>query len=405
VTPVSATESGSLPQAVMVRATDASLAMAQSLRARGVRVIILTDRGWIAATRRAETHLLGSLPEAADGWLERLEEIGSRGDGVLISGSDRATEFLSSERTRIPERLLSFERPGNSHLELMDKGALYGIAERAGVRFPRTLRLSVPEELERVAEQATFPCLIKPAISHLWRRLFGDRRVLPVCDRDQLLERVGPALDAGLELLVTEEIPGPDHNLEGAVTVRMSDGSYALRYGRRKLRQYPLGYGGGSLVESAMVPETMDLADRLLSTAGFVGVSSLESKRHAETGERVLIEVNVRIPQNYALGDACGADASWRVYAALAGLRLPPQPDPVEDIRVMVPSLETRAAVSSLYQGRATVRELLASYRGVRYFSGLSVRDPGPLLRLGARQFRALVRFLLGRRPPTESVE
>jgi hypothetical protein len=71
VTPSSAPESGSLPQAVIVRATDASLAMAQSLRARGVRVVLLTDRSWIAATRRAETHLLGSLPAAADTWVER----------------------------------------------------------------------------------------------------------------------------------------------------------------------------------------------------------------------------------------------------------------------------------------------------------------------------------------------
>lgn len=44
------------------------------------------------------------------------------------------------------------------------------------------------------------------------------------------------------------------------------------------------------------------LSRRLLDAAGFVGVSSIGFKRHSETGEVVLIEVNVRIPQSFCLG-------------------------------------------------------------------------------------------------------
>ena len=99
---------------------------------------------------------------------------------MLISGSDVLTEFIVKNREQIPETLRSFESPASPHLRYMDKGSLYEIAERAGVRYPRTLRMASREDLERVSEEASFPCLIKPALSHLWRGLFGDRRVILV---------------------------------------------------------------------------------------------------------------------------------------------------------------------------------------------------------------------------------
>ena len=275
----------------------------------------------------------------------------------------------------------------------MAKGSLYALAAKAGVRFPWTLALRSREDLDRVGAEADYPCLLKASLSHEWTPLFGIDRVLPVGGPDQLREIATPALDAGLELLVTEHVPGPDRNLEGAVTIRQADGSYPLAYGWGKPRQYPLRFGSGSLHDSADAPETMALAMRLLDTAEFAGISAVEAKRHAETGERVLIEVNVRVPQEFALGDVCGADASWRLYATLADIPLPSQPRTVSGLKVVVPSLEAKAVAAGFREGSLGVRELLASYRGVRDLCGLSWRDPGPLLALARRGLRRAARL------------
>jgi predicted ATP-grasp superfamily ATP-dependent carboligase len=224
--------------------------------------------------------------------------------------------------------------------------------------------------------------------------MFGERRVLVVGGPDELRRSVAEPLAAGLELVVTEHVPGPERNLEGAVTIRGADGSYPLAYGWAKPRQYPPGFGSGSLHTSGQFPETMALARRVLDATGFVGVSAVEAKRHDETGERVLIEVNVRVPQEFSLGDACGADASWRLYAALAGIPLPPQPDPLAGVKVVVPSLEPRAVAGGLMEGRLRLRQLVASYRGVRDLSGLSWRDPGPAVSLAWHELARAVRFL-----------
>ena len=50
------------------------------------------------------------------------------------------------------------------------------------------------------------------------------------------------------------------------------------------------------------------------------------------------MEVNVRIPQNIGLGEAAGVEASWRIYATLAGIPLEPQRTQRDGVRVVVPT-------------------------------------------------------------------
>jgi predicted ATP-grasp superfamily ATP-dependent carboligase len=384
-------------QAVLLDVPDSGLPLARNLSRRAVPVTILTDKRWVASTRWAEGRVLGQLGTSPDAWLQRLDELAGRGPGVLVSGSDVSTEFLVEQRDRIPAELRSFEAPGSQHMRLMDKGTLYEIADRAGVRYPRTQRLATTADLEAVREKATFPCLIKPSLSHLWRGLFGERRVLVVNSPVELANEARPALDAGLELLVSEHVPGPDTNLEAVVLIRRGDGSVALRYGRRKVRMYPPGYGAGSIHEATDVPETSALTESVLAEAGFVGLCNGEVKRHADTGERVLIEVNVRLPRGWALGDASGVDASWRLYATLAGIPLQAQPQQQAGVRIVVPALELRAAVVHLRERRLTPRQLLEGYRGVRDLSGLSWRDPLPVLLLLADFAKWIGRYVIAR--------
>jgi predicted ATP-grasp superfamily ATP-dependent carboligase len=271
----------------------------------------------------------------------------------------------------------------------MDKASLYEIAGRAGVRFPRTMTLREGSEIERVASEADFPCVVKPVHSHRWDFSLGRKAV--VVDDPQALRRyVEPVLDAGMELLVSEHIPGPAGHLEGVYAVRREDGSYPLIVGRRKIRMHPPEHGAGSIMESAEVPETIAATRKLLDAVGFVGLSGAEFKLHAETGERHLIEINVRLPQGWGLTDLAGADGSWRLYAAGAGLPLEPQPAQRHGVRIVIPSLEIRAVPTHLAERKLSPRRIVAGYRGVRGLSGLSLRDPRPIALLGAQYVKWL---------------
>jgi D-aspartate ligase len=389
--PETARTAAPLARAIVLDAADGGLAVGRALRRHGVSVTLIAvpANRWVTRARGID----GRLATTSEEWTALLEQLAAQGPGVLLPASDRAVEFVSQQRDSIPSELRSFEGPQSAHLKLMDKASLYAIADEAGVRAPVVQRLSSRSEFDVVAERAAYPSLLKPVLSHVYRELFGTRRNILVHNADELRKEAGPALDAGLDWLVTEFVPGPETSLHGAVILRREDGSLALSYTRCKLRQHPPYFGAGSVLETVPAPAVTAITRKLTDAAGFVGICSLEAKEHEATGEHVLMEINVRIPQNIGLGEAAGVDPSWRIYATLAGIPLHPQPEQRDGRRVIVPSLESRAALEYMREGTLSFRGLLQSYRGVRNVSGLSLSDPGPLLSfvggLGASALRS----------------
>jgi hypothetical protein len=69
----------------------------------------------------------------------------------------------------------------------------------------------------------------------------------------------------------------------------------------------------------------------------------------------------------------------------------------------VVPSLELRSAPTHLAERKLSIREVIGGYRGVRGFSGLTWRDPKPILSLGWTHVKwvlgHLTRRLLRREP------
>lgn len=202
-----------------------------------------------------------------------------------------------------------------------------------------------------------------------------------------MLDAAGPLLDNDIGVLLTELVPGAETALEGSVAVRDQDGAYILEYGRRKLRQWPLDYGVGSLLESAEVPETMTMNRRLLDHTGYVGIAACETKRHSVTGELYLIEINVRVPASFGLAEACGVDGAWRLYGAAAGLPTGRQPRQQNGRKVVLPQKDLQAALSRVRRRDTSVREVVRSWRGIRDTAAFSLRDPAP----GVRQLLQLL--------------
>lgn len=366
--------------------------MGRVLGRRGVEVHSLTQvsspGAYLVRSRFVRGEVLPDLPHGSGAWLRRLASLAQVPKAALLSGSDAASEFLVTHRSDLPRSLHSFESRQSSHLALMDKASTYELAGRAGVRAPWVEAVSSFEDLGAVLTRGTFPCVVKPVLSHIGKTR-GAHRTQMVETPGELHRRCTAALHDGVPMLVTEHVPGGEDALEAAITVRLGDGSYPLVYARRKLRQWPLEVGVGSMHCSTRGEEVIASAKRLLDFARFEGVSIVEMKRHAETGELVLIEANVRIPMGFGLGDAAGVDASWRLYAALAGLPLPPQPRPLEGRKAVIPHIDLLAVVARVRRGELTWREAARSYRGVREVGVLDLRDPGPAFALAGRIVRS----------------
>jgi D-aspartate ligase len=379
--------SSPLPRAIILQPNDGCLTLARALHRRDVEVHVLTspEYSYVVASRGVQGTVLPDPLVDATAWFDALTELGGDGGGVVLSGADSATEWLTGQRQRLPASLQSFESDDGVHLGLMDKLRLYQTAASIGVRVPRFVHVRDHGDLMALLPEIRYPRVLKARLGHVAKIRAGFGTVL-VATRRELLERASSLFDHDIDFLLTDVVPGREHRLEAAVTVRRDDGTYTLEYGRRKIRQWPLDYGVGSLNQSAPVPGTLAVSRKLLGHAGYRGVASFETKRNARDGQLYLIEVNVRIPANFGLADACGVDGSWRLYATLAGLELEPQPAQVHGRKCMIPFREARASWQRIRRHEVSIRGVLRSWRGTRDFGVLSLRDPMPTLALLGRR-------------------
>jgi D-aspartate ligase len=375
------------PRAIILQPNDGCLTVARALHRRDIEVHVLTspEYSYIVASRGVQGTVLPDPLNDPSAWSDALTELAGDGGGLVLSGSDSATEWLTHERERLPASLRSFESADAVHIGLMDKLVLYQRAAAIGVRVPSFVHVRDRSDLMALLPEIRYPRVLKARLGHTAKIRAGFGTVL-VATRRELLERAALLFDHDIDFLLTDVVPGREHRLEAAVTVRRDDGTYTLEYGRRKIRQWPLDYGVGSLNQSAPVPGTIAMSRKLLGHAGYRGIASFETKRNARDGQLYLIEVNVRIPANFGLADACGVDGSWRLYATLAGLELEPQPAQIHGRKCMIPFREARASWQRIRRHDVSVGAVLRSWRGTRDFGVLSLRDPMPTLALVGRR-------------------
>jgi D-aspartate ligase len=394
------------PHVVVLEPESAGLALARTMVRAGARVTHVVAPGHeLEARSRGVEHVVAPFAGDGEPWLEAIGRLAvrERGDLIVLPMTDRGSELLALARDRLPPNVRAFERSGEAHLALMDKQTADGIARSAGVAVPWTRVVDSVAGLEALAAQAPWPCVVKPILSHAWRDRYSEERVFVAQDAQEAAQLVERPLRDGIGMLLCQYVPGDDADVEEAIVVRLADGSYPVCFGCRKLRQSPSGFGATAVGFSDPLPETTAMARAVLDAAGFVGVAGVEAKRHRDTDERWFLEVNVRVPAQWGLGDACGAEASTRLVAALVGRELGPAPAPRAGVGIVVPVLDARVIRRRLREVPLRRRplellRLLRPYLKARELGLLDPRDPGPgLAWLGAVARRRLACVRAGR--------
>lgn len=393
------------PHVVIIEPHSSGLALGRAMIRAGARVthVVAPGHDWETHSRGVE-HAIAAFEPGGEPWLDALVQLARDGDGeqlAVFPATDRGSELLARARDRLPSNVHAFELSGDAHLALMDKETADGIARRAGVAVPWTAVVHDLDELRTLAVEAPWPCVVKPVFSHDWRGRYGEDRVFVVHDVDEAARLLERPLRDGVGMLLCQFIPGGDDDVEETIVVRLADGSYPVCFGCRKLRQSPRGFGATAVGFSDPLPETTALARAVLDTAGFVGAAGVETKRHPETDQRWFLEVNVRIPAQWGLGDACGAEASTRVVGALMGHELGPATTPRAGVGIVVPLLDemvVRELLRETPRWRRPLRllQLLRPYIRARELGLLDPRDPGPGLAWG----RTVARRIFSRLRP-----
>ena len=236
---------------------------------------------------------------------------------LLFPCTDAALALTSRYRDALARRFVPFAPPWEILSRLLDKGELYRLAAGNGVHCPRVHQPRSLRDLEKWPAESDFPVMVKPCLSHLFFPVFGQKLI--ICENpDALRGALSVALEKGLEVLVSEVIPGPDSSLFQYRCYVDSCGSVRSEAFLQKLRQYPAGFGVGCYARSTeTVPEIREATLAILNSLDFKGLVTAEFKHDSRDGLYKLIEINTRTVLQETLFTRAGANFPLLAYRDL----------------------------------------------------------------------------------------
>jgi predicted ATP-grasp superfamily ATP-dependent carboligase/CelD/BcsL family acetyltransferase involved in cellulose biosynthesis len=386
--------------AVILGGSVNAVSVARSLGGAGVTVLALgRPQSPVRFSRFcSEFHAFDGL-EVQPAWLEWLER--SPREAVLLPCDDEGLELIARNRSRLTALgYRPFEANDDVLLAMLDKQATYELARAAGIEAPWTIEIRGCDAVPGGPEP-TFPCAVKPIHSHVFQqRAVKPVKALVVATETELEEALAYVRELDVDAIVTEIIPGGDDQLCSYYSYLDVAGQPLLHLTKRKLRQYPPGFGLGCYHITDHNPEVARLGLAFFQSAGVRGLANVEFKRDARDGRLKLIECNHRFTAANEQLRAAGMDLALFVYSRLAGIPGPDVSRYRAGVRLWYPIQDTRTFLARNRDGDLELSTWLSSLLHRQRFPLFSRSDARPSLAASWWIARRVLGRRLSRTPP-----
>lgn len=327
----------------------AFLAVIRSLGRRGIDVHVAWCRSDGAALRSRyvkKVHRLAFF-DPDELWIGQLEALLARERfDLVIPCNEQSMRALHAGRQR-------FERHARLCLvdeaifeTVFDKRACGELAERLGMRVPRTRLIDDAAQWEGTAAALSFPLVLKPASSYDTRRPLSRRNVTKAYDVQQLELLARRMLREG-QVIAQENFIGRGVGVE----LLVDRGQVLIAFQHQRVHQPPQG-GASSYRRS--VPLSKDLLEaskRFVAELNFTGAIMLEFLVNDQQDWR-FVEANARFWGSLPLAVAAGADFPWALYQLLVHGQRASQPNYRVGLYCRSPLADARWFVENLRADR-----------------------------------------------------
>jgi predicted ATP-grasp superfamily ATP-dependent carboligase len=285
-------------RAIVLGSNYVALGVIRALATEGLEVIHLsTERFDIARFSRFVTKSIKvpSPTNESSKLLELLINTEEHWDGSLIlPTTDPGVVFVSNNRQALIERYVPAVQDWNVVERIIDKKLCYIQAHKIDIPAPKVIFPdSVQSLLERKSE-LSYPCILKPHQTPNFSSIFR-KKVLIVSSLEELIEKFAEARHHGLDVMVSEIIPGRDSDLYHYRSYIDNQGSVLAEMCTQKLRQHPPEFGVACASKTIpMIQEIRHLALKLLRHLSYQGESSVEFKLDKRNNQYKLMEINIR---------------------------------------------------------------------------------------------------------------
>lgn len=254
--------------------------------------------------------------------IEELIKFRTRFDDnpVLFITMERSLRTISEHRERLKD-LYRFSMPDHKTLmALMNKNGVLEVAEKSGVRYPRTLNVSAPGLIDG-AREFNFPCIFKPSEQNT---KYGDeiKKAYKTNSLNEIKQIYAEVADRVPNMVIQEWIEGIDSDIYFLIEYVDSDGNIVADFPGRKVRSWPPNVGGTASCTSAyeLLDEMREITAKYFKTCDFKGMGGMEFKRDSRSGELLIIEPTVaRTDLQHEVAMIHGVNLVYAQYCAETG--------------------------------------------------------------------------------------
>lgn len=266
-----------------------------------------------------EKLLIKSLGEVDEKALNDLIEYAKRQveKPVLLPSHDKFVEFIDRYYDQLKEYFLISQSESGINSIVLDKIKLYELAKEYGVKIPESVNIEDENILTKI-NNIGYPCIIKPADTILFTEHFRQK-VFLCKDESDLQKGIEKCKENSIEAFVQEVVPGfDDHMLTYDFYVN-KNGETTHYMTAQKYRQWPINFGASVFTGQKYNKKLVDIGKPFIEAIGYRGFGEIEFKKHAETGEIYLIEINARTTNFNNLIYKVGINMPYIAYQELTG--------------------------------------------------------------------------------------
>ena len=276
--------------------------------------------------------------------------------------------------------------------KIVNKYEQYKLVQQAGAPLPLTYTFENLDQLDTLKNGLPYPIIIKALDVNIWRgKLGGSIKGFVAKNAEEFIKQCTSLLLKGIKILVQEIINGPDTNHYKYCAYYSSSGEPVCEFTLRKIRQSPIHFGIGAVVESIKYNDLLEVGRRLFRTIGYQGVGSVEFKFDERDRQLKLIEINPRYWQQNYLSTACGMNFPLINYQALTEGRPELTSTFTTGIKWVNRYMDFNSFLEYRKEKTITFKEWRKSLRGKKVYSDFSWDDPLPFgyeIRFGKRLFK-----------------
>jgi len=335
-------------------------------------------------------------PERSVGELLRVSDVIGQ-HTMLIPGADDLVLLVAEHAARLEGRYRFSKLEPTLVRAMIDKKALFFLAQAHGIPTPDTLFPESEADVRRFAAGAAFPIMLKGIDGNRLQARTGVK-MMRVDDEEELLRAYRSLEDStDPNLMLQEFIPGGDDS------VWMFDGYFDERseclagFTGRKIHQFPPYKGATSLGVLLHNPTVHDLTLRFAKAIGYQGILDIGFRYDPRDDRYKLLDPNPRIGCTFRLFlGREGLDVARVQYLHQTGQPIGAA-EPADGRKWLVEDWEIDSIRAYARDGRIGLGQWLRDVRGVRELAWWASDDPWPFLHMLAGLFGRGIRWVEGR--------